>query len=42
MDYRPCQLIFKKGEIIDRVYVSEVDAYIKTWGVMPDQHIGNK
>ena len=37
MEYRPCQLRLKNGEIIDRVYVSEVDAYMKTWGVMPDQ-----
>jgi len=42
MEYRPCRLKLKNGEIIDRVYVSEVESYMKVWGVMPDQDAGKQ
>jgi hypothetical protein len=42
MEYRPCQVKLRNGEILDRVYLSESETYMKTWGVMPDQDGGKR
>jgi hypothetical protein len=42
MEYRPCQVTLKNGEIINNVYVVEESSYMKTWGVMPDADTGKK
>lgn len=42
MEYRPCKVKLNSGEILDRVYLSESEAYMKTWGVMPDQDSGKR
>ena len=42
MEYRPCQVKLQNGEIIDRVYVAEVDTYMEIWGVLPDEDTGKK
>ncbi|NKI30430.1 hypothetical protein [Croceivirga thetidis] len=42
MEYRPCQVKLKNGEILDRVYLSASEPYMRTWGVMPDQDSGKK
>jgi len=42
MEYRPCQVKLKNGEMLDRVYVAEVETYMNSWGVMPDQDSGKR
>jgi hypothetical protein len=36
IDYRPCQVTLKTGNIITNVYIQEEQSYLKVWGVMPD------
>jgi hypothetical protein len=36
IEYRPCQLTLKNGDILDNVYVQEEQSYLKTWGAMID------
>ena len=40
MEYRPCQVSLKNGEIKDFVYVVEENSYMRMWGVMPDADSG--
>lgn len=35
MEYRPCLVEFDDGSWFPRVYVVEVGAYMKVWGVLP-------
>ena len=42
MNYRPCKVILKDGQAIDRVFVVEHDSYLMTWGVMPKDDPGKK
>ena len=37
MEYRPCKVVLKNGEVHDRAYVVEAEQYKKMWGVLPDQ-----
>ena len=37
MDYFPCSVLLKSGELIDGVYVSEAQPYLDNWTVWPDQ-----
>ena len=40
MEYRPCQVTLKNGEVKDYIYVVEENSYIRMWGVMPDDDSG--
>lgn len=40
LEYRPCRVVLNHGHVIDRVYVIEAMAYIRTWGVWPDEDPG--
>jgi len=42
MEYRPCQVTLKNGDIIANVYIQEEESYLNTWGVMPDADSGKK
>ena len=42
MEYKPCQVILSTGETIDNVYISDVDSYLKAWGVLPQDDPGKK
>ena len=36
MEYRPCQVILNNGQTLDNVYISDVESYLKVWGVIPE------
>lgn len=40
MAYYPCQVKLKTEEIIDRVYIAELDNYLMHWGIMPEDDEG--
>jgi hypothetical protein len=40
LQYRPCRVLLNDGRWIDRVYVVDANAYIKTWGVWPEDDPG--
>jgi hypothetical protein len=40
--YRPCDVILKDGQRVDRVYVIPEEPYILTWGVWPEDDKGKK
>ena len=42
MEYRPCQVTLKNGDIIDNVFIQEEEIYLKAWGVMPDSDPGKR
>lgn len=33
MEYKPCRVILKSGEVYDNVYISEIRTYLKVWGI---------
>ena len=35
MEYYPCRVTLKSGEILNNVYVAEVKKYLKVWGILP-------
>lgn len=37
MDYFPCSVLLKSGELIDKVYVTEAQPYLDNWTAWPDQ-----
>ena len=37
MEYYPCRVTLKSGEVLNNVYVTEVKKYLKVWGVLPDE-----
>ncbi|MFN8414265.1 MAG: hypothetical protein U0Z26_17930 [Anaerolineales bacterium] len=36
MEYRPCKVYMKNGNIIRNAYICEAEMYLKTWGVWPE------
>ena len=42
MNYRPCKVRLKNGQLLDRVYVADYESYLMTWGVMPKDDPGKK
>jgi len=40
IEYRPCQVRLKNGEICNRVCLVEAKSYLQIWGMMPDEDIG--
>ena len=42
MEFRPCKVTLKNGEIFERVYVCESNSYIKIWGVWPEDDRGKR
>jgi hypothetical protein len=40
--YRPCDVILKDGQRVNRVYVIPEEPYILTWGVWPEDDKGKK
>lgn len=40
--YYPVKVYLKDNKTLDRVYLVEQNAYIKTWGVYPDEDKGKK
>lgn len=35
IEYYPCKVTLKDGQSFDRVYVQELESYIKHWGISP-------
>lgn len=42
MPYRPCDIVLKNGQRIDRVYVVPEEPYILMWGVWPEDDKGKE
>jgi hypothetical protein len=42
LTYRPCAVSLHNGAGVDCVYVVEANAYIRMWGVWPDQDKGKR
>eukprot|EP01041_Mallomonas_annulata_P023666 gene23666-44234_t len=42
MEYKPCRVTLKSGEVYDNVYVSEITVYLKVWGVLPGSKTAKK
>jgi len=40
MEFRPCQVTLKNGDILDNVYIAEVNSYLKDWGMLPNDDSG--
>jgi len=40
MEYRPCAVTMKDGQVFERVYVAAAHAYIGFWGVWPEDDDG--
>ncbi len=40
MEFRPCQVTLKNGEILENVYITEVNNYLKDWGMLPNYDSG--
>ena len=40
MDYFPCSVLLKSGNLIDGVYVTEAQPYLDIWTAWPDQDSG--
>jgi hypothetical protein len=40
LEYRPCRVWLADGSVHDRVYVQEALAWIRMWGVWPDEDPG--
>ena len=39
-NYYPCKVTLKNGQMIDCVYVVELQTYVKTWGKYPNENDG--
>lgn len=35
MEYKPCRVTLKSGEVYDNVYLSEIKVYLEVWGLLP-------
>lgn len=42
LKYRPCQITFRDGRLLDRVYVQEAGSYARVWGVWPENDNGKR
>ncbi len=42
MEYRPCKVFLKDGNVAEHIYVCEANMYIKTWDVWPEDDKGKK
>jgi hypothetical protein len=42
LQYRPCTVTLKNGDVSDIVYVVPADPYIRQWGVWPENDRGKK
>lgn len=42
MEYKPCRVTLKSGEVYDNVYISEIKVYLKVWGVLPSSDTAKK
>ena len=42
LDYFPCQVTLRSGEIVDRVYLVKHQPYIRAWGVTPEEDSAKK
>jgi hypothetical protein len=42
LEYRPYSVALRDGRTLDRVYVLDVHAYIRVWGVWPEDDAGKQ
>lgn len=40
MEFRSCQVTLKNGDVLDNVYIAELDSYLKDWGMLPNYDSG--
>jgi hypothetical protein len=42
LEYRPCRVVLTDGRQIDCVYIVDAEAYIRAWGVWPEDDAGKR